>query len=299
MRISTATLYNATLDAAMQAEVNYAQANIQESTGLVSTTYGGLGSQAGQLLNLENQLTQAQTYATVATQVSDKVQSMYSAIGDMITQMESLETTLSSAITDSSTDSTSSVSLNTVGTDVLDSLVGYLNTQYGSDYLFSGAKTDTAPVSLTGYAASVDTADTTYYQGDDATASVEVGTNQTVSYGVTADNTAFEQALRAAYAASTASISSTSTLQDIYSLVQSAVGSLSSLQSNVGESASVLESAAGRQTSDATFLTTSVSDIKNVDTASIAATVSEYQNQLTAAYDAVAKVAKLSLSSYL
>ncbi len=298
MRISTATLYGSTLNAAMQAETSYAQANIQESTGLVSTTYGGLGSQAGQLLNLEAQLNQAQSYATTATQVSDRVQSMYTSIGDMITRMESLETTLSSAISSAASGETTA-SLNSAGQDALDTLAGYMNSQYGTSYVFSGADVQTAPVSLTGYTADVDTANTSYYQGDDTVASVQVSTQQSVSYGVTADNTAFEQALRAAYAASTVSISSTSSIEDVYSLAQSAVDSLSTLQSQVGLSASDLSDAADRQSSDVNFLTTTVGNIKSVDTAAIAAKVSEYQTQLSASFDAVAKVAKLTLSTYL
>jgi flagellar hook-associated protein 3 FlgL len=298
--ISTQTLNTFTLRAAMQNQADYAQLEEQEASGLASQTLGGLGTGAGTLLNLQDQLSKAQNYKTEATAAGNKVQTMYTAIGDMTTELTSIETTLSSAIEGTSSGLTTS-SINTTGSEALTALAGYMNSQYGTDYLFGGTNTGTAPVDLTGYAPSspTTTADTSYYQGNDTTLSIQVSAQQTLSYGVTGDNTAFEQALRAAYTLSTATISDTTTLKAALTLTQNAITALSTLQQNVSLSASTLTTAADNQASAITYLTTSVSDIKSVDTASVTAQVSQEQTLLTASFDAIAKVAKISLSNYL
>jgi flagellin-like hook-associated protein FlgL len=88
-------------------------------------------------------------------------------------------------------------------------------------------------------------------------------------------------------------------LSSAYDLVTSAISSLTTLQAQVSQSASSLSTAADRQDTFATLLSNSVSDVKNVNTAAVALKVSEYQTLLSASYDAVAKIAKLSLTSYL
>lgn len=298
--ISTQTLNAFTLRAAMQNQSSYAQLEEQEASGLVSQTLGGLGTSAGTMLNLQDQLSKAENYKTEATSAGNKVQNMYTAIGDMVDELTSIETTLSSAIEGSTSGLTTS-SIDQTGSEALTALAGYMNTQYGTDYLFGGTDTSSEPVDLTDYAPSdpTTTADTSYYKGNDSSLSVRVSAQQTLSYGVTGDNTAFEQALRAAYILSTATISDTSTLKSALTLTQNAITALSTLQQNVSLSASTLTTAADNQASAITYLTSSVSDIKNVDTASVTAQVSQEQTQLTASFDAIAKVAKLSLSNYL
>jgi len=297
IRISTSTLNSSLMNAAMQAESTYGQASTQEATGLVSQDYGGLGSSAGHLLSLEDQLNQVQNYAAEATSVGNKVQSMYSSIGDMVTAMTSLEATLSSAMSANASGLTNT-SLQSTGTGALNKLTSALNSQYGSDYLFSGTATQTAPVSLTSYAPT-SASDTSYYQGTSTTNSVRLSSSQTLSYGVTANNSAFSQALYAAYSVSQVSTTDTAGLQAAYDAAKTAVTELSSLQANVSQSSSTLTNTASRQASVATYLTTAISDIKNVDTAAITAKVSQYQTQLTASYSAIAKVAKISLATYL
>jgi len=84
---------------------------------------------------------------------------------------------------------------------MLQEMGSLLNTQYAGSYLFGGGQTTNPPVDVSNasYPAMTlpSTASTSYYKGDDEIMSVRVSDTDTVSYGVTADNPAFEQALRA------------------------------------------------------------------------------------------------------
>jgi flagellar hook-associated protein 3 FlgL len=169
--------------------------------------------------------------------------------------------------------------------------------------LFGGARTTSAPVDIGSvtYAAatSPSTADTSYYQGDDEAASVRVSDSQTVSYGVTADNTAFEQALRAMNLVANNSPLSTDTLNEALDLAASAVDAVGVVQSKISNASSSVERASAAQSDYQSFAQTLGSDLTSVDVAAVTAQLSTYQAQLTASYAAIAKVQSLNLASYL
>jgi flagellar hook-associated protein 3 FlgL len=178
-----------------------------------------------------------------------------------------------------------------------------LNTQYDGSYLFGGARTDAAPVDVSSaaYAAatSPSTADTSYYQGDSAIASVRVSDSQTVAYGVTADNTAFEQVMRAMNLVANNSPLSTNTLNEALGLATSSVDALGVVQTRISNASASIEKASASQTEYQSYAQTLGSSLTGVDVAAVTASLATYQAQLTASYSAIAKVQSLSLASYL
>ena len=60
MRVATFPSINQMVDGALQTQATMANLQTQESSGLVSSDYGGLGAQAGQVLNLQVSISQAQ-----------------------------------------------------------------------------------------------------------------------------------------------------------------------------------------------------------------------------------------------
>jgi len=300
--ISTYGLYSILALDSSEAQNALTTATEQEATGLVSETYSGLGGVAtSQLLNLQSSVTEADNYSSNASTAGTRTQAMYTAVGSMISALTSLKTTISAALsaTDNSTLSTSAEA-------ILTDLAGDMNTQVGSDYVFSGAKTGTAAVDLTNYPSSVPvsstTTDTSYYQGDDTVASTMVSGNQSIAYGVTADNSSFEQALRAA-AMATESVSGgstdTTTLQAAFALASTALDGLSNVQEEISDTSSRLTAVQTSQTTFVTQMNSMISNIENVDTAAASANVSAYQTQLEASYSALAIVLKVSLTNYL
>jgi flagellar hook-associated protein 3 FlgL len=91
----------------------------------------------------------------------------------------------------------------------------------------------------------------------------------------------------------------TDTLQHSLTTANSAESDLSNLQQNISNSSNALSAAADQQTSFVTFLQTSLSNVKDADTAAVASKVQQYQTQLQASFLAVSSLTKLSLAQFL
>jgi len=300
MRVATFGLSEQMIAAALRTQSVMAEKQIQESSGEISSDFGGYGSSSQQIINLQVSVTRSQAYIDAATQADSRLQVMsstVSSIADVLTQFRSLLTSASN------TASTDSASVTQSAQEMLGQMASLLNTQYDGSYLFGGSRTDQTPVNVSSppYAAatSPSSANTSYYQGDDQAASVRVSDSQTVSYGVTADNTAFEQALRAMNLAANNSPLSTSTLTEALDLATSAVDAVGVVRSRIANSASSIETASAHQTDYQSFAKDLGSSLTSVDVAAVTAQLSTYQAQLTASYAAISKVQSLNLASYL
>jgi flagellar hook-associated protein 3 FlgL len=300
MRVATFAISEQMIAAALRTQSTMANQQIQEASGVVSSDFAGYGSSTQQILNLQVSVTRSKSYTDAATQADSKIQVMYAtvnSVADLVTQLRSLLTGASNV---ASTDSTS---VTQSAQNMLQQMASLLNTQYDGGYLFGGARTSQAPVNVSSStypaATSPSVADTSYYQGDNELAAVRVSDSQTVSYGVTADNTAFEQALRAMNLVANNSPLSTTTLNEALNLATSAVDAVGVVQSRISNASSSIETASAFQTDYQSYASTLGSDLTSVDVAAVTAQLSTYQAQLTASYAAIAKVQSLNLASYL
>ena len=116
---------------------------------------------------------------------------------------------------------------------------------------------------------------------------------------MTADNAAFEQAMRALNLVANNSPLSTDTLNEALELASNAVDAVGVVQSGISNAASSIERASAFQTEYQSFAETLGSSLTSVDVAAVTAQLSTYQAQLTASYAAIAKVQSLNLASYL
>lgn len=299
MRVATFAQSNKMIADALRVQSVMAEKQTQESSGLISTDYGGYGSDAQHVVNLQVSVTRAQSYIDAATLADSKVQVMYSAVGSMTDILTQLRSQLSAASTGSSTETNSVISS---AQQMLEEMGSLMNTQYDGQYVFGGGKTDIAPVDLSSFssgARSLTTADTSYYGGDDEIASVRVAADQTVSYGVTADNSAFEEVMRVLkFVANSTSLSS-SDISSALDLAGTALDDTAAVQAKLSNAASSIETASARQTDYKSYTETLSSDLTSVDVAAITAQLSTYESQLTASYSALGKILSMNLASYL
>ena len=299
MRIATFALSDQMVAGALRTQATMANLQVQESSGLKSETFAGYGADTQHVVNLQVSVTRAQSHIDAATLADSKVQVMYSAVGSMTDIITQLRTQLSAATTGGSTETSSAISS---AQQLLTQMGSLLNTQYDGQYVFGGARVSTAPVDLTSFASSAGsttTADTSYYKGDGEIASVRVADDQTVSYGVTADNSAFEQVMRTLkYVANSSSLSS-SDITRALDLASNALSATTAVQAKLSSAASQIESASANQSDYKSFAETLSSDLSGVDVAAVTAQLSTYQTQLTASYSAIAKIQSLNLASYL
>ena len=91
----------------------------------------------------------------------------------------------------------------------------------------------------------------------------------------------------------------TDSLQSSLTIANKAVNDLGSLQEDISNTSNTLSGAQTTQSSFVTYLTNSLSNVKDVDTAQAAAQVQQYQTQLQASFLAVSTLTKLSLATFL
>jgi flagellar hook-associated protein 3 FlgL len=299
MRVATFALSDQMITAALRAQAKMADLQLQESSGIKSSDVAAYGSSSQRIVNLQASVSRAGSYVDAATITSSKVEVMYSTLGSVTDLITSLRSQLTAASTGTATESASAISS---AQQLLDQMGALLNTQYGGEYVFGGGRTATAPVDLDTYSAAAGdatTADTSYYLGDDEIASVRVGDDQTVSYGITAGDPAFEKTLRVLrFVANSTSLSS-SDISTALDLAGEALDAVSVVQSRLSNAASRIETASAQQTEFKDYAQSLASDLTDVDVAAVTARVSTYQSQLTASYAAISKIQSLNLASYL
>ncbi len=298
-RVATFALSDQMVTGALRTEATMADLQVQENSGVKSQNLAGYGADTQQVINLQVSVTRAQSYIDAATAADSKVQVMYSAVGTMTDIITKLRTQLSAATTGSSTATTSAISS---AQQMLQQMGSLLNTQYNGEYVFSGARVSTAPADLSSFATgagSLTTADTSYYQGDSEIASVRVAADQTVSYGVTADNPALEQVMRVLkFVANSTTLSSTN-ITDALNLASSALDATATVQAKLSNSAAQIESASSLQSDFQSFAQTLGTNLTGVDVAALTAQLATYQAQLTASFSAISKIQGMSLASFL
>ena len=300
MRVATFPLSEQMIAAALRTQSVMADDQLEQASGVTSTDYGGLGETSGQVINLQISVARSQSYVDAASSAVNKTNVMYTSVTSIANLLSSFRATLTAASNSASTDPTSVTEAAQQG---LQSMASLLNAQFGSEYLFGGSNTTSPPVDVSSSAypalTSPSSADTKYYQGDDQVASARVSDGQTVSYGVTADNSAFEQGLRALNLVANNSPLTSATLTEALNLTISAVKATAAVQTSLGLASSSMQAASSAQTEYQNFAETLGSNLDGVDVAAVTAQLSTYQAQLDASYSAIAKIQGLSLASFL
>ncbi len=297
-RVSTAGLGQALLRSAMTVQARLAEKQTAQSSGLTETTYAAMGSGAGKLISMESQLADLQGRTDTTQTALDRAESMSDAVGSMVDLMSELRSTLS----EMSTQSSDAVDYNQVGETLLEDLANLMNLQMDGRYLFGGGQTTSAPVDislLTAPTTSPTTADTAYYLGDDAVQSVKVTDSASVDYGVNANESGFEKALRAANMLANIDPTDEDSIAEAYDLATEAMDELLAAQGRLGVNANRLENWLQRQDTATSLMSERISDIKAVDTAQVAVEISQYETTLEASYAVLGKMNSLRLLDYL
>ncbi len=98
-RISTLQMNSLALGSALNVQTQYAQAEMQQASGLVASDFGSLGgASTGTMLNLQDGIAESQTWASNAGTVGTRTQGMYTAIGNVVGTINTLQTKISAAI---------------------------------------------------------------------------------------------------------------------------------------------------------------------------------------------------------
>jgi flagellar hook-associated protein 3 FlgL len=299
---------NAQLDTALQ----------QETTGLVSESYSGLGANAQLSLDLNPQVAHLKTWQdniAAATSRLDITQSVLTQINQIATNFYAQSNNINN------------VGVSEAGTiaadaqQALQQVAQLLNTKDGNVYIFAGQDTANAPIPDTSAATLSAAALAVPQTGAPFSATlsgtvptVEVGEGQRVPIGLLANQNTL--------AVSTGAGTTGSYVRDIMkglatlagltpgpaaqagaaaagTLLNGAVTALSDEQGALGE---IQSSLTARQTSLAatqTALTDQLSNVQDVDSAATITKVQSLQTQLQASYQLIAGVKSLTLANFL
>ena len=297
-RVSTAGLGQALLRSAMTVQARLADRQTAQASGLKQETYAALGADSGKLISLESQLSRLQGRSDTAQTALDRTEAMTSAVGSMVDLVSEMRTTLS----EMSTQSSDSVDYNQVGETMLADLAELMNLQMDGRYLFGGGQTTSAPVDvslLTAVTTVPSTADTSYYLGDDTVQSAKVSDQAGVDYGVNANESGFEKALRTANILANIDPDDADAIAEAYDLATEAMDELLAAQGRLGVNSGRLESYQQQQDTAISLIGERISDMKAVDVAQVTVEISQYETTLEASYAVLGKISKLSLVDYL
>ena len=183
---------------------------------------------------------------------------------------------------------------------LLEQAVSDLNVDFAGRYLFSGTKTETAPVVLDPAFAGFGGPDDTYYQGDAVALSVRADAEREVAYGMTADRAGFEEligALRTALAGDAAD--DRALLESALDLVNNALPKVADYRSELGAGQAALERINLGHGDAEVYLERQISDIENVDLTEAITRMSQDQMVIESAMATIARLNQVTLADYL
>ena len=301
-RIATANRQDLMVSYMLRAQSAVAVAQTQAATGLKSTEYSGVALDAARIVNLEDEYKRIERYVDDGEVINGRIQTMYDAVGGMV----DLTARLSSLVTSLQGAGSSADAVQEEAAGLMEEFAALLNTRQEGRYLFAGDRTDTAPadVSAAAYpAVSADptTANTGYYQGGAAASYFQASDDLVIDYGATADEDAFEYALRAFNLLSNLSTDplDTNALDEVSQLASDATDGLAVIQTRLGATSATLERTIDRHVAAQLTLQTQVEDIKSVDIAEITARLSVLETSLQTTMNLLKILDDNSLMDYL
>ncbi len=118
----------------------------QVATGLVSTVYSGIATQAYTALSLQNEKTNTQQYIDSSAYLKTQLSTQSTAMSAIQTTIDQFSQSLTTYATTNPKDQSNVQNIQNEAYNSMMSIAAYLNTNIGGDYLFSGARTATEPV---------------------------------------------------------------------------------------------------------------------------------------------------------
>jgi Flagellin and related hook-associated proteins len=301
-RVATYSHQNTLVQYMLKSEAKVATAQIQSSSGLKSTDYRGIADDSARVVNLESHYKRLERYIDEGEVVTGRIQTMYDSVGGMVdltNRLRSLVTELQGAA------ASNAAGVQTEINGLMKEFTGLLNTQQEGRYLFAGSRTGTAPVSMdpADYPpqTSPSTPSTSYYKGDGIEARFRASDDLVLDYGVTADNPAFEKALRAFSLLGTMSVDpiDTAAVNEASALAAQAADGMAVVQSKLGVSASALDRTINQHLDTQLVLQTQVDDLKNIDVGEAVTRLSQMQASLEMTMKILSMVSQNDLSKYL
>ncbi len=303
-RVANFAQHQLTLSYTMRTQGNVAERQIEIASGKRAQQYSTVSADSSQLVNVERAVARTTQFNRNIDQALTRLGIMESSVGIMVERATEVLAIMSSAI---SGENINDVPLQEFAATFLAEAESLLNTQHEDRYLFAGSQTNNPAVDLSDAAYTPQaglpglfTADFDYFQGDTLQLAVRTDETFETTYGITADEPAFEEMLRALsymdYAGANLDVT---VLEQAYTMMKSAVDGLSDIRGRIGASSKVLEAAHSGHDDYLTYSTNLVSTLEDVDVAEATTRLAQDEVQLKASYLSLSRISDLSLLNYL
>jgi flagellar hook-associated protein 3 FlgL len=283
------------------------QTQQQVSSGLTSTTYGGIGDQTAALESAQAAVDRTNSYQA-ATQLAINQANLQDT---QLTQLSTLASQLQQDITTSVANNSGST-LMSDASSIYDQVTQILNSQDSNgNYIYGGDQNNTPPVKTTSLSdlASLSSVSQAFTSGT-VKGGVQVADGQTVQVGLLASNigTGILQTLSdianfnnsaSGNFGSTLTGAQSTFLSNEIPVAQSASETVNNISAQNGDTYQQLQSALSQQQAMNTLYTGFVSNIQNVNMAQAISSLNLDQTALQAATEVTAQLGQISLLNYL
>jgi flagellar hook-associated protein 3 FlgL len=317
-RVATLAQQQLITSNALRTQRNVSELQVQVASGKKTQAFSGIADDAGRLVNLKSELSQAEQFIQNITITEKRLDLMAFALDQIEEIARKARTDFAGAINGSAADD---IQLSLLAQASLDQVVEILNSKDDSRFLFAGGAVETKPVNLSNAAYTapapgspptfVQTVETGYYQGDSIVQSTRADDGFNVSYGIKADEVAFEKLIRTLDNVSNVAFTDPITTQE-KTFLRDAITemtellenngtdkTLTDLRADIGLDRVVLDSLKNKHTNFLQFAQDSISEIENVNTAEAVSLLNFEQVQLEASFTTIARIQTLSLSNFL
>jgi flagellar hook-associated protein 3 FlgL len=304
-RVSNYALNSINLANITNLQSRIADRSIAISSGKESMRFSGIAENANRLVNLEAAHVRSEQFIKNNQTVDTRLQNMETQIGNMFSIATDLRSLLVQAINANNLDS---MALQTQAQNMMEQVGGFLNVKQDGRYLFAGTMTNTRPVDLTdvGFVTPPPiypgTANTAYYQGNSTKLTARADENLSVTYGVTADQTGFEELIRALKLTATTATTSPPDdlrLNEALRVVNLALNDLPDIRTTIGAARATLERANTALGEGMLYAEQTIGELENTDLTRAITLVTGDQSALEASFAAFAQLQSVSLLNFL
>ena len=300
-RVTNFAQHQRNLSHILDAQKRLNEGQLQISSGKRSQHYSGVARDARRIVNVEAGHIRTTQFIANNKLVDQRLQTMETNVSQVFELVTQYKTLIIKAL---NADNSSDLAMPLQTQALMEEVTALLNMEQDGRFLFAGSRTDTRPVDQPGLPAiyTIPTADgdsSGYYVGDATSLTVQADENFTVSYGITAGDLGFEQAMRAMHMVVIGPPNDRATLNEALRVIDQAVNGVSDIRTKIGASRAALENVNSRLDDFLLFTEQTISDLENTDITKVITNMNSDQVAVEASFAVISRLADLTLTRFL
>jgi len=300
LKVPTAT--QAIIDISSKKQDQIREVSIQIATGDKHQDFQGLASEgnAERFLSLSSTITSSETYIKSNEIILARSRTMEQALAQVIDVASEVADTIAQR---NNSASGGEIPINVLAESFLENIATALNTRSDGRYLFAGTKTDTKPVeNLQSSNINSDgiSANAIYYRGNSDVVSIKLSQSQELSYGVNANNEAFQNLIGSVHLLMEGhNNDDKDILADATDMINNAVEQLVSIAASTRAATNTILQSTAVHTDVAQLAYENFVDVSAVNVAEATTRMAELEATIQATYLAFNRLSGLRLSNFL